>query len=248
MITLEFLRTFRQQNLTDILATKDVASIKTFLDDWGLCIKDKTVKPKPEYTDLWKDLFDYYDKKQLVTKISLNSAYGALLNSSSRFFDQRLGQSTTLTGRSVTRHMAAKTNEFIAGEYNYDGSAVVYGDTDSFFPSTNILSNFGEQTIEDLFNGCKEFWNDGDKEYAYDPDLAVMSYDDEIEEPYLGHIEYIYRHKVSKDLYEIEDELGNIITVTEDHSVMVERNGNLISVKPAEIMDDDIIVSVIIGD
>ena len=79
------------------------------------------------------DKFDYWDKRQLVKKINLNSLYGALLNPGSRFFDSRLGQSTTLTGRSIARHMAAKVNEIIAGEYNHTGEAIVYGDTDSTY-------------------------------------------------------------------------------------------------------------------
>ena len=144
--------------------------------------------------------------------------------------------------------MASRTNEMITGEYNHYGAAVVYGDTDSSIASTLILSSNGQKTIEELFNGCDEFSVDGEKEYAYDNDLMVMTYDDDIGEPYMGHIEYIYRHKVSKDLYEIEDELGNIITVTEDHSVMVERDGKLTSVKPLEILDSDILISVIVND
>jgi len=79
------------------------------------------------------DKFAYWDKRQLVKKINLNSLYGALLNPGSRFFDSRLGQSTTLTGRSIARHMAAKVNEVIAGEYNHKGKAIVYGDTDSTY-------------------------------------------------------------------------------------------------------------------
>jgi len=170
------------------------------------------------------------------------------LNAGSRFFDQRLGQSTTLSGRTITKHMAAKTNEMIDGNYDHYGKSIVYGDTDSEISNTKHFTNFGEKTIESIFTDCKEFWTDGDKEYAYDPELMVMSYDEEIDEPYLGHTEYIYRHKVSKDLYEIEDELGNVITVTEDHSVMVERNGQLIDAKPADILESDILISIKVND
>ena len=77
--------------------------------------------------------FEFWDKRQLVKKINLNSAYGALLNAGSRFFDQRLGQSTTLTGRCVARHMAAQVNEIFTGEYNYVGKTIIYGDTDSVY-------------------------------------------------------------------------------------------------------------------
>jgi DNA polymerase elongation subunit (family B) len=76
---------------------------------------------------------EYWDKRQLVKKINLNSLYGAILNPGCRFFDNRIGQSTTLTGRAVARHMAAKVNEIITGEYDHVGQAIIYGDTDSCY-------------------------------------------------------------------------------------------------------------------
>ena len=76
---------------------------------------------------------EYWDKRQLVKKINLNSLYGAILNMGCRFFDNRIGQSTTLTGRGIARHMAAKINEVITGEYNHIGKAIIYGDTDSAY-------------------------------------------------------------------------------------------------------------------
>jgi len=76
---------------------------------------------------------EYWDKRQLVKKINLNSLYGAILNAGCRFFDNRIGQSTTLTGRGIARHMAAKINEVITGEYNHIGKSIIYGDTDSAY-------------------------------------------------------------------------------------------------------------------
>jgi len=76
---------------------------------------------------------EYWDKRQLVKKINLNSLYGAILNSGCRFFDKRIGQSTTLVGRQIAKHMASKVNEIITGEYNHVGKAVIYGDTDSCY-------------------------------------------------------------------------------------------------------------------
>lgn len=75
----------------------------------------------------------FWDKRQLVKKINLNSLYGAILNPGCRFFDKRIGQSTTLTGRQIAKHMASKVNEIITGDYNHVGKAVIYGDTDSVY-------------------------------------------------------------------------------------------------------------------
>ena len=76
---------------------------------------------------------EYWDKRQLVKKINLNSLYGAILNPGCRFFDNRIGQSTTLTGRQIAKHMAEKVNEIITGEANHVGKAIIYGDTDSCY-------------------------------------------------------------------------------------------------------------------
>jgi DNA polymerase elongation subunit (family B) len=76
---------------------------------------------------------EFWDKRQLVKKINLNSLYGAILNPGCRFFDIRIGQSVTLTGRCITKHMAAKVNEVITGTYDHRGDSVIYGDTDSVY-------------------------------------------------------------------------------------------------------------------
>ena len=76
---------------------------------------------------------EYWDKRQLVKKINLNSLYGAILNPGCRFFDKRIGQSTTLTGRQIVKHMAGKVNEIVTGDYDYRGKAIIYGDTDSCY-------------------------------------------------------------------------------------------------------------------
>ena len=103
----------------------------------------------------------FWDKRQLVKKINLNSLYGAILNPGCRFFDKRIGQSTTLTGRIIAKHMDAFINECITGEYDHTGKAVVYGDTDScYFSAWPIIK-------EDVERGDME-WN---------KDIAIAVYD-----------------------------------------------------------------------
>jgi DNA polymerase elongation subunit (family B) len=104
---------------------------------------------------------EYWDKRQLVKKINLNSLYGAILNAGCRFFDKRIGQSTTLVGRQISRHMAAKINEIITGEYDYRGRAIIYGDTDSaYFSAYGTLKTdiekgrlpWDKETVVQLYN------------------------------------------------------------------------------------------------
>ena len=106
--------------------------IPGLLERWYSERKELQAKAR-EARDEGGDLFAYWDKRQLVKKINLNSLYGALLNPGSRFFDSRLGQSTTLTGRSIAKHMAAEINKIMAGVYDHQGDAIVYGDTDSTY-------------------------------------------------------------------------------------------------------------------
>jgi len=102
--------------------------IPGLLERWNTERKELQAKKKQaqDITDT-----EFWDKRQLVKKINLNSLYGAILNPGSRFFDKRIGQSTTLTGRVIARHMDAQINQCITGEYDHQGQAIIYGDTDS---------------------------------------------------------------------------------------------------------------------
>jgi DNA polymerase elongation subunit (family B) len=117
--------------------------IPGLLERWYSERKDMQAKKKAA-TDP-KDIA-FWDKRQLVKKINLNSLYGAILNPGCRFFDKRIGQSTTLTGRAIARHMDAYINECITGKYDHVGEAVIYGDTDScYFSAWSVLKTEVEQ-------------------------------------------------------------------------------------------------------
>lgn len=127
--------------------------IPGLLERWYAERKDLQARAREART-IGGDEFAFWDKRQLVKKINLNSLYGALLNPGSRFFDSRLGQSTTLTGRVIARHMAAELNKVIAGKYDYMGDAIVYGDTDStYFSAYPVLK---EQIKKGEINWDKE--------------------------------------------------------------------------------------------
>jgi DNA polymerase elongation subunit (family B) len=111
----------------------------------------------------------YYDQLQLIQKILLNSTYGALANEGSRFFDERIAQSVTLTGRSIVKHMGSKINEIITGEYDNTGDACLYSDTDSqYFSSYLIMKDqveFGDfswsrENVIDLYDKIAALTNE----------------------------------------------------------------------------------------
>ena len=104
--------------------------IPGLLERWYAERKELQAKKKDAETPEDKA---FWDKRQLVKKINLNSLYGAILNPGCRFFDKRIGQSTTLTGRIIARHMDAYINECIMGTYDHVGESIIYGDTDSCY-------------------------------------------------------------------------------------------------------------------
>lgn len=121
----------KPEEIKELIKNKNVPELRNLINSGVLKITNGKISyADPEYA---KAQEEYWDKLQLVKKIGLNSLYGGLLNSGCRFFDKRLGQSTTLTGRQIAKHMAAKVNEIITGEYNHVGKSVIYGDTDSCY-------------------------------------------------------------------------------------------------------------------
>ena len=107
--------------------------IPRILEDWyNMRIEFQKKKKEAEKAGD-NEMAEYYDRIQYTYKIKLNSFYGALTNRFFRFFDSRMGESTTGTGRMVLKHQCAKVNELVTEQYDDTGEAIVYGDTDSTY-------------------------------------------------------------------------------------------------------------------
>jgi len=141
-----------------IFSYEKEAIVPSLLKRWYAERKELQAKKKEAVEEEDKA---FWDKRQLVKKINLNSLYGALLNPGCRFFDKRIGQSTTLTGRTIARHMDAFINECITGKYDHMGDAIIYGDTDSCYFSAYAAVK------ADVESGKME-WN---------RDIAIQLYD-----------------------------------------------------------------------
>ena len=116
-----------------IFTTERKGIVPGLLERWYAERKQMQAKLKECIAEGKDSEIEYWDKRQLVKKINLNSLYGAILNPGCRFFDKRIGQSTTLCGRAIAKHMDSFVNEAITGEYDHVGKAVIYGDTDSVY-------------------------------------------------------------------------------------------------------------------
>ena len=147
--------------------------IPGILERWYAERKEMQAKKKAATTP--EDIA-FWDKRQLVKKINLNSLYGAILNAGCRFFDKRIGQSTTLTGRAIAHHMDSYVNECITGEYDHVGKAIIYGDTDSVYFSAWPM-------IKDEVEAGRMEWN---------KDICVQLYDsiaDQVNDSFPGFME-----------------------------------------------------------
>lgn len=94
--------------------------IPAILEEW-YTERKRYQKLKKEAADRGDvDKSNYYDRLQYVYKIKLNSLYGALTNLHFRFYDLRMGESTTATGRVILKHQCRKVNEIVEGNYDVD--------------------------------------------------------------------------------------------------------------------------------
>lgn len=102
----------------------------------------------------YNDLYSFWNQRQTARKVNLNALYGSLTSSSSKYFDQRLGQSCTLTGRVIDKFMGSKINEMLTGNLML-GETTLYLDTDSCYftitPVMDRLKNIGYEHNKDNF-------------------------------------------------------------------------------------------------
>lgn len=119
------------EKLKELIASKDVDAIVSFMKENELELLDKKIEPIDK--NYFKEKIDYWDLEQYLTKICLNSSYGDLLQSSSVFYDFRLGASTTYSGKLVVYFLTSKANELLIGDYQMYGHCAEYNDTDSVY-------------------------------------------------------------------------------------------------------------------
>lgn len=117
-------------------------------------VLEKWFAQRVEYKDLMKkyvsegnkDLAEYYDRRQHIQKIFLNSLYGVLGLPVFRFYDIDNAKAVTVTGRDVIKSTAKVVNKFyetsLGGGTSQD--QVVYIDTDSIYASAKALMDKSE--------------------------------------------------------------------------------------------------------
>ena len=79
--------------------------------------------------------YEYFNRRQYIQKVMLNTVYGVLGLPIFRFYDRDNAEATTLTGQQLIKFSQKMTNYLYNKELNDNNDYVLYTDTDSLFVS-----------------------------------------------------------------------------------------------------------------
>lgn len=134
---------------------------------------------------------------------------------------------------------------------NGNQSLTVAGDTDSTSWKSSIYVDLVKLKVQDAFNKFKYENNDtvlklnNGQEIVPVHNHNILSYVDHDAEATYRPIKYIMRHKVyNKSRFRIKTKSGKELEVTGDHSMMIIRNNELITVKAKDILKTDKIITI----
>lgn len=153
--------------------------------------------------------------------------------------DSELAKKVTIGKGKVTETGLLEGSEF--WYLNGNQSLVCAGDTDCGPGSCEIYVDTNKQTLESLFDTAKYENNDvvlklqNGQEIIPVHNHETLTYIDHDSKPINRPIKYIMRHKIQKDMYTFKSASGKELTVTGDHSLMVIRNNELMSIPAREI-------------
>lgn len=182
---------------------------------------------------------------QIGLKILLNAGYGALGSPYFLYYMVENAEAITLGGQFVNRYTTNALDGQLRKIFNLDETFIVAGDTDSVVGDTVLSLEYDDTSIENFFNSCEgvmikndEFNKDYVKKLTKQVKAWSVSSSGELG---LRDVVYVMKHKVRKKMYRLT--VGeHSVEVTEDHSVVVKRNGELIPIKPKHMKKGDKVV------
>ena len=229
--------------------------------------KDEYNKAK-KTTD--KAYASYCYNLQLNYKILANSFYGVLGHRSFVFYDMDNASVIPLHGQHIIKHFGnlardiydkmtlpqwnklfpdypLTEKQFKEAVSSYKKTGLVLMDTDSVTGDTLIETSEGKIRIDKLFErydkpNLRQVNEIGNVVSSVDDNLKALSVSSKLE-PQMNSINYIMKHRVSKRMFKITVN-GESVTVTEDHSIMVVRNGILMEAKPNQLQKGDSIITI----
>ena len=199
-------------------------------------LSDSELKSLLKFT---QDKSNEFHILQISLKTLINSLYGALGNKAFILINEKIAQAITGNGRYFIKSFGRRIEKYLQSLKKWNKPYYIYSDTDSCVGDTLISTSLGKIKIEDLFEKSGEIIKNENGSFVKRLDEKIlaksMSPDFEIQDK---KIIYVMKHKVNKRMFKISVNDKSVI-ITEDHSVMINRNDNLISVKPTEILKSD---------
>jgi DNA polymerase elongation subunit (family B) len=210
-------------------------------------LNEYKAKKEQSNSENFKNIILDLEADQSSVKLRLNSLYGALGTGSFRYFDIRLAESITKTGQVINRSSENAINSYLQKIIGDTKDRIIAMDTDSVAGDSLVYCNGNKIKIEDLYNKFSEYvyFDDFNKNYVKPTaDVFTLSFNKNTKSIESKPINYIMKHRVTKKMYNIICN-GNNVIVTEDHSIEVLRDGNIISVRPSELdVKKDKIISI----
>jgi DNA polymerase elongation subunit (family B) len=214
-------------------------------------VEEKIKVLEKEISSLQQEV-NYYNALQLALKLVLNGSYGAFAAKYFVLFNNSVAGTITAEGRQLTKTMSAKNEEYWFELWHKDTElhkklfikdvqaipddkpVSVYGDSVS--GDTLIQTDkYGVIEIEKLWDTYKSSIRK-DKE-VISVNFKSLNWTEEKKIHY-SPVKNLIRHKVSKKKWKLKVG-GKEIIVTNDHSMIVFRDGKKIKVKPCEIKRKD---------
>ena len=216
-----------------------------------------------EEADRQEAEYNKYHNWEQGTKILINSFYGGLANSYMYFFNVDLAECITKQGKSAILYAEKNINKYFNEYWHKDkktheamGIAVtgkvvndvtVYIDTDSCDKNTIIHCEDKDRTIEEFYNHCSQYGDGGNTLAGHESNLCnvrILNYS-ENNGLYYANAKRVIRHKVSKKKWILKTKSGKKIIVTNDHSLVVFRDGKQVTCKPCEVLLTDKILTIL---
>jgi DNA polymerase elongation subunit (family B) len=185
------------------------------------------------------------DGRQNGLKVGANAGYGALLQESFRYFSRDVGSAVTVSGQAFNRTTENTLNSFMNKKLKTDKDYVILADTDSVTGDTLVDVGGESMRIDALYDRLSEFTYSDDFNKSYVKPTSgetTLSFNTKTKLSERKSIKYVMKHLVKKEMFKIT--VGDkSVVVTEDHSVIIKRNYRFISVKPKDIKEGDIVIS-----
>lgn len=206
------------------------------------------------------DSAEYYDSQQKIRKILINSIYGCLGNEYFNFYNINNAIAVTLGGQDLIRYLSNSMNDYMKQNWHKIGpklypeftgewktltkDVVILVDTDSVDGNTLIETSIGKIKISELFNMCENFEEYSNSKFIgkfKNKEILTQSLNLQNEEIENNKIKYVMKHKVKKQMYKIKYGEKEII-LTEDHSLMIRRNKEILEISPKNLQKGDKII------